>query len=308
MTFNPDLPAQTVDGTPVTVRRSSYASEGSRSALLVTFPKSHALCAGGTRHYRIDGTRDNGFFSSEPGPALMNVPEAPVASVDPSKPLQLSNGTPVTLSNNHGWALAVNIPGDRTPRDFYPDGRRCYETGSDRYVGLRLQNAPEAPAVTRSVDFLQPIEMVDGTPAEFVGELANGLFVVRVKPVDFLAAPFLMTVDATGNENPPRTTRGGTTIVSNNGVRNKVVDTLQFFNVYGDGTMGKTAHRTIEDAQDRAKVGKVRVGIVEMLLENGVVAASRYHALKPQTRTSGTSRAPCAGQSGFNTNRFALAV
>lgn len=91
--------------------------------------------------------------------------------IDTSKPMQLSDGTPVTLhrlgSPPYGDEIWVNTPTnmhrDRTaPFVFSTSGERPPYFGI--FDGLTLQNVPEAPAL----DLTKPVQTRDGRPARVI--------------------------------------------------------------------------------------------------------------------------------------------
>lgn len=59
----------------------------------------------------------------------------------------------------------------------------------------------------------------------------------------------------------------------------------EWLNVYADGTVGRTAHDSWEDAVDRSQYGKTRVGILEREVRGGCVKSARVHPTTPQLRT-----------------------
>lgn len=64
----------------------------------------------------------------------------------------------------------------------------------------------------------------------------------------------------------------------------KPVQTVEWINVYADGTCGSTLHKSFETAVDASKYGKVRIGIIERVMEGGVVASAKVHSTTPQLR------------------------
>jgi hypothetical protein len=165
-----------------------------------------------------------------------------------------TNECPDPSTSNTGW---------------YADGRdHC---GRDLWV---LRN------VAATLDLNRPLQTRSGLPVRYVGKGADGQLAFAIK---YLAGETVEFRNADGRKNRFGST-SAITVQSADDVVNKVVDRVYFYNVYADGTMGATTHTTLENARLRAKIGKCRIGIIEMFSEDGVVTASRYHACTPTTR------------------------
>lgn len=60
---------------------------------------------------------------------------------------------------------------------------------------------------------------------------------------------------------------------------------VQYLNVYDDGTVGATIHYSMEDAIDRSKYGKTRIGIIEREVQDAKVLRSKVHSTLPTLRS-----------------------
>lgn len=127
-------------------------------------------------------------------------------------------------------------------------------------------------AVANALDTTKPLQTVDGKKVTFVGKLDDGRIVVEVtyggwqKPV----ATELRYADGRKTRTPG--------ITSGDDVVVKVVKKSVFLNVYSDGTIGQTKHKTKEAARHATKYGKVRVAILEQLFEDDVQVGARVNA------------------------------
>jgi hypothetical protein len=158
----------------------------------------------------------------------------------------------------------------------------------------------------------KPLRTREGRPVTFLGfNHARNTIIVEVDyGVGHTRAPEYRNADGTViNE----ATRFGarltaTRIESPDDVLNIPQDTVRFYNVYADGTTGRTPHGTFDNAVARVKVGKVRIGILEVLAENDVPVASRYRNCTPAKRITSAEKGTFTEQFGFNSNRFTLAL
>lgn len=61
-------------------------------------------------------------------------------------------------------------------------------------------------------------------------------------------------------------------------------EVVRFLNVYDDGTSGSTEHATYENAVDRSKNFKTRIGIMERVTEDGAIKRAKIHPTTPCRR------------------------
>lgn len=64
-----------------------------------------------------------------------------------------------------------------------------------------------------------------------------------------------------------------------------VVETVRFWNVYADGSLGPFGHETFEDALDRSAYGKVRVGVLQQTKREGAIVDAAMLPTVPTLRT-----------------------
>ena len=142
MTVNRNAPMFLSDGTSV-----DFVKVTSRGNIQVRVPASHPLgAADPLRIFRVDGSHYKGNTDL----TLTNTAPTPVA-VDPSRPLALSDGTPVTLVKiTRRGRLQVRLP-DSHPAAMGQDAGWLFEArDGSRYKGrdpaLTLVNASESAA------------------------------------------------------------------------------------------------------------------------------------------------------------------
>jgi hypothetical protein len=61
--------------------------------------------------------------------------------------------------------------------------------------------------------------------------------------------------------------------------------TAVYHNIYADGSVGNTAHKSFTAAQYASAYGKVRVGILKQTMRGDAVVDASVHATTPQLRT-----------------------
>lgn len=181
---------------------------------------------------------------------------------DYSKPFRTTDGRKATLVRMRPYerGAIVQIDGDTGGgRDYDLYGR--HDWGS-------------MPALVHvdMLDTSKPLQTVDGKPVTFVGKLDTGQIVVNVTYPD----PFGLRNGRVATElrNADGRKASGS-LHSPDDVIVKVVVTEQFRNIYADGTIGETVHKTEQDAKDRTKYGKVRVGVLKQTLNDGKLVAAR---------------------------------
>lgn len=213
--------------------------------------------------------------------------------IDTNLPVQTACGTSVQVTKSRsGCMLYVTFPpfskwAGGGARHYNLDGTR--KSGLSQFVNgnqfPRLVNVPAAVAAAPKLNLSGALQTRGGCAATYIGKGPNGQLAFSIKRG--LGEPVIEYRNADGTVVGTRTsTRMGTTIERAEDVINKVTDSVQFFNVYIDGR-GVTAHSSKANAMARSKVGKTRVGIVELFLQDNVVTHSRYHACEPMARTSG---------------------
>lgn len=217
--------------------------------------------------------------------------------IDPKRPLELNDGTPVTLVYAHSDGdIEVRVPsthplgrtitgGDPGPRLFNRNGTRAPYCDGPHYT---LRNA--AP----TIDLKAPLETVDGKPVTLVAETNDGRILVEVTYGDrgsIFGTRRAMELRFRDGRLSSQTGR-----TSGDDLRNKVEIADVYLNVYGNGTIGATRHTSLQNAKDRAKVGLLRVGVLQQRTRNGVIIGTAYTALVPETRTNGRIQAPAIAQ------------
>lgn len=105
--------------------------------------------------------------------------------IDPAKPLQLSDGTPVTLMSV-GTHLNVLVPPGHVMSQDWHWGQRSFRfdgsRGASDFAEFTLQNVPETPAF----DPTKPVQTRDGYPARIIATDAaryDGKTIVALKKV-----------------------------------------------------------------------------------------------------------------------------
>lgn len=150
----------------------------------------------------------------------------------------------------------------------------------------------------------RPLQTRSGLKARFVGNATGGQLAFAI---GYLGGEAIEFRYADGRKYG-RTKVGQVSILqSADDVINTVVERVTFFNVYANGTIGKTPHAKLDHAKARAKVGLLRVGILEQFSEDGTVTATRYHPCAPTTRTSGYDFATFPTAASFPLVRAAVA-
>lgn len=161
-----------------------------------------------------------------------------------------------------------------------------------------------------SINVNKPIQTRGGRPVKYLGwNYARNLLIVEIDyGVGVERRPEYRTADGTTLDQTYGRRLTAARVEQADDLINVPQDTVGFFNVYANGTVGGTRHATPENAQDRAKIGQLRIGILEVLFEDETAVASRYTPCTPQVRPLGAAKATFRSQTGFNTNRFTLAA
>lgn len=202
--------------------------------------------------------------------------------LDLTKPLELTDGTPVTLRRvQSGGAFDGAFNGGT--RSFNADGTPFF---SSNYAlpylhGRTVRNVAEFP----TLDLTKTLQTRDGKPAKFLGKLDDGrlAFEVEYKGYKGHAAVELRYADGR------KTTAWGVTS-GDDVVEKPVVKTQKFRNVYADGSIGTTAHKTEDAARFGTKYGKVRIAILVQDFEDGKLVDARVvSSVTPWFRSAGVA-------------------
>ena len=129
------------------------------------------------------------------------------------------------------------------------------------------------------IDVKQPLETMDGKPVRYVGQLTDGRILVEVTyRTGFLDSHKALEVRYANGR------KASGMVHSGDDLRNKIVETAFFRNVYDDGTVGATAHKTYEAARDYTKYGKTAVAILKFRQRNGQFFAVELITTAPRLR------------------------
>lgn len=187
--------------------------------------------------------------------------------VDWKKPLEAVRKTdgkvvPVTLRGGpdyNGHYTTYECPNEAETNTLW------YADGADR-CSRNLWFIRNANGAT--LDVKQPLQTVDGKAVTYLGKLEDGRIAVQIHH-KWPNVPAMELRYPDGR----KSARAGVT--SGDDVIVKVVKKSVFLNVYADGTVGSTKHKTEEAARHATKFGKVRVAILEQLFENDVQVDAR---------------------------------
>lgn len=201
--------------------------------------------------------------------------------IDWNKPIELSDGTPVVVEFRHSGMAYVRVPRGHAiagRRNFLLDGSRAHGC---RRADLYVRNRQEQPVTTLNLD--KPLQTRSGLPAKFVANAADGRLIFEITSWGEGTLVYRYAdgrvIRTPGAQDP-------------GDIVEKVETKTAFYNLYDDGSTGKSVHHTLADARNRAKVGKVRIGIVEIVKTDGSVTSMTVHRCVPAVRTSGLSPAP----------------
>jgi hypothetical protein len=203
--------------------------------------------------------------------------------VDLTKPLELNDGTPVTLSHTYDNCFQVEVPTSHPlyRASGYTHQYRQVRMDGTRVPGLGATQWSVRNVVAAALDTTKQLQTVDGKAVSYIGKLEDGRIVVAISYATWSGQPATELRFADGRKSSrPGETSGDDVIV-------KVVRKEQFRNVYADGTMGESIHTTEEAAKLRSKYGKVRVGVLHQTLENGKLVRATMTAASPWFRSRG---------------------
>lgn len=196
--------------------------------------------------------------------------------INTTKPLVLSDGTKVTYSGRStlcGFRIRVSLP----------DGNYAYfsDVGNPYSGSRKLRNLPDAVALFAG----KKLTTRSGTPAEFV-IVHEGRAIFKLSYFGG-AAGFV-------ERNPDGTVFGGTTALgTTRSDPDDIVEVLPhvttFRNVYADGTIGETAHKTPTAAVNGIKSGKVRIGVLHQTHQGSELISAQVQALSPSRRDGGVA-------------------
>lgn len=221
---------------------------------------------------------------------VRNVAEEP--KVDWTKPLELSDGTPVELvypgrePPSGGYLVEIPKHSELSPtglgrRLFLPDGRKNPDFHPK--TALTIRNRQESPAM--SLDISKPLQTRDGRSASFISRLEDGRLLFTV---GFSSTAYAIT-QADG-----RMIRTPGALDQSDIINKPIPPVTTYRNLYEDGSTGKTGHRTFEQARDYATVGKVRIGVIEITKQDGVVFSSNLRRCAPAKRDFSHQTTPFA--------------
>ena len=195
--------------------------------------------------------------------------------IDWNKPIELSDGTPVVVKAVTPQMVYVRVPAGhdlRGQRNFRHDGSRAHGC---RRADLYVRNRQE-PVVT-TLNLSKPLQTRSGLPAKFVANAADGRLIFEITAWGEGTLVYRYA-DGRVIRTPGALDPGD--------IVEKVVVSTSYFNLYDDGQTGKSVHKSFDDAKLRSKVGKTRIGIIEVTKTDGVVTASKLHSCVPAVRKS----------------------
>jgi hypothetical protein len=204
-------------------------------------------------------------------------------TLDTSRPLQLSDGTPVTFDRiDDDGRIAVRVK-DRG-HTMYSPGRRFFNRDGSRPLGsthmsVRLMN------VSSTLDVSKPLTTRSGLPVTYLATVDNQLI---VEIVGGFNNKMIVRRNLDGSEIGRVTSRGTMKIEHGLDIINKVaVAKTVYRNVYAEtGVAAGGTHNTMRAAELYSKVGRTRIGILTLTTVDGEVVSSAYRALQPYFRKS----------------------
>lgn len=200
--------------------------------------------------------------------------------IDTTKRLELEDGTPVTFERRSYVFSGFPL------RAIFPSGenRHFSETGVPYSAGVkRLRNVAEVNPF--GLFNGKKLQTRSGTPAEFV-TVHNGKAIFKLsypspgwgsRTTGFVERNLDGTVSGS-------TTSYGTTRSDPDDIIVVPERVTTFRNVYADGTVGDTAHKTITAVMSAIKSGKVRVGILKQIHEGAELVDAKMVARTPERR------------------------
>lgn len=241
--------------------------------------------------YKLSGRHAFGSM-----PDLQNVPA--ISKVDPNKPVELDDGSAATIltTMQHGGRPCADVRiassyrraggnSDGGAWNYWLDtGEWCGGEGQSTYKLLR--NVAPTPAGT--LDTAKPLQTRSGTPVKLEGVLSDGRLVVLIQYAGWGVDPETKIVSASG-----RVGGGGLLIERADDIVNKPpVQRVEYRNVYADGTVGSTAHASVENGEERCRYGLTYIGALKRTYADDVLTEARIIPRPAKKRT----RAHPAGQ------------
>lgn len=200
-----------------------------------------------------------------------------MSKIDFTKPIELTDGTPVELLSSTYDELSIQIP-----RDHRHGGQRFFNrrTGTGVYVSsLKLRNRV-AFTVGTTVYFRDGrTGVVVAMPTQFGTSYVQAAVVGGNLGVDTFKAVLAYENGLQSNDGSWESDNDFAT--SADAFKPKV--TFTYRNVYQNGTAGSTAHKSLDVAKFAAKVGKTRVGILKI----GTDGSAELLKCVPSKRSSG---------------------
>lgn len=167
---------------------------------------------------------------------------------------------------------------------FYTERGPCPETSNNAwYLDGRdycHRNEWFIRNVVEEIDWSKPLALRGNSKVRvtFEGTLVDGRKVVKVH---FFNGTETRIVPADGRVHAAATMTSGDDIV------NKVEPLVKTYrNIYADGTIGTTEHKSYDECSMRSKYGKTRVGMLINETRGGVIVSSKVHPTLPKLRTS----------------------
>lgn len=201
-----------------------------------------------------------------------------MSKIDWKKPLELTDGTPVSFLSLNYNEVSVSIP-----RSHKQGGQRYFSESTGQGVfrkELQIRNVADEFTIGQKVYFRDGREgIVFDTPTSFGSEYVRA--VVTGSAIHAVNAPLVLAY-----------TNGWQAVDKNWESENDFAAkpfapkvTFTFRNVYADGTAGSTAHKALDVTKYASKVGKTRIGILKI----GTDGSTELLKCVPSARKSGYS-------------------
>lgn len=198
-----------------------------------------------------------------------------MTKIDTSKPLQLADGTPARFVRfDIDGDISVELP-DGTKRLFNP------RTGIHIFGQVpRLMNVPGTVWAGKA------IQTRDGKHAVYLADTQDGQTLFEIHYDRNLSGRVYssphVAIERRQLDGRVSSTPG---VESGDDIVEKVAIRTEYLNIYTDGTIGATRHETLQDAKDRPKYGKIRVGIMSREYHNGILVSAAVTNTPAMLRT-----------------------
>lgn len=195
--------------------------------------------------------------------------------IDTTKPLQLADGTPVTYSS----ALS-----DGDIAVFLPDNTlRLFKSLTGRHIFNELPRLMNVPGTVWAG---KAIQTRDGKHAVYLADTQDGQTLFEIHYDRNLSGRTYssphVAIERRQLDGRVSSTPG---VESGDDIVEKVAIRTEYLNIYTDGTIGATRHETLQDAKDRPKYGKIRVGIMSREYHNGILVSAAVTNTPAMLRT-----------------------